>query len=71
MKRELEMIFLTNNNKKVKLVVPEPKSGITAAEINNVMDLVISKTIFGFPQGLAVSKVEARVVETDVQKIIL
>ncbi|MGZ8888884.1 MAG: DUF2922 domain-containing protein [Halobacteriota archaeon] len=71
MKRELEMIFLTTNNKKVKVVVPEPKQDITQEEINTVMDLVISKSIFGFPQGLAVSKVEARIVETDVQKIAL
>ncbi|MGZ8888875.1 MAG: DUF2922 domain-containing protein [Halobacteriota archaeon] len=71
MKRELEMIFLTTNNKKVKVVVPEPKANITQEEINTVMDLVISKSIFGFPQGLAVSKVEARIVETDVQKIAL
>lgn len=71
MKRELEMIFLTTNNKKVKLVVPEPKPNITAEEINNVMGFVISKSIFGFPQGLAVSKVEARIVATDVQEIVL
>ncbi len=69
MKRELEMIFLTNNNKKVKLVVPEPKANITSEEIGKVMDLVIAKSVFGFQQGLAVSKVGARIVETDVQKL--
>jgi hypothetical protein len=33
------------------------------------MDLVIEKNLFGFPQGVAVSKSEARIVESDIQKI--
>ncbi|MGZ4031984.1 MAG: DUF2922 domain-containing protein [Tumebacillaceae bacterium] len=69
MKRELELYFLTNENKKTKVVVPEPKPDVTQAEINSVMDLIINKNLFGFPQGVAVSKVEARIVETNVQKI--
>ena len=71
MKRELELIFLTDNNKKVKVIVPEPKAGVTAAEVNAVMDLVLERNIFGFPQGVAISKVEARVVETNIDKIAL
>lgn len=69
MKRELEMIFLTDSNKKVKVIVPEPRQDVTAAEINAVMDLVLQTQIFGFSQGKAISKVEARVVETSVQEI--
>lgn len=71
MKRELEMIFLTDNNKKVKVIVPEPKQNVTAAEINAVMDLIMDKQVFGFPQGKAISKVEAKVVETNVEEIAL
>lgn len=68
-KRELELYFQTNLNKKVKLVIPEPKPEITADEILAVMDKVIQKGIFGFPQGVAVSKLSARIVESNVQKI--
>ncbi|MCX7571124.1 DUF2922 domain-containing protein [Tumebacillus sp. DT12] len=71
MKRELEMIFLTDNNKKVKVIVPEPKQNVSAVEINAVMDLILDKQVFGFPQGRAISKVEAKVVETNVEEIAL
>jgi hypothetical protein len=68
-KRDLELYFSTNLNKKVKLVIPEPRHNLTVAEIQNVMDLVIEKGIFGFPQGLAVEKLSARIVESNVEKI--
>lgn len=68
-KRDLELIFSTNLNKKVKLVIPEPKQDLTTAEIESVMDLVIQKGIFGFPQGLAVGKLSARIVQSNVEKI--
>lgn len=71
MKRELEMIFLTDNNKKVKVIVPKPKQNVSAVEINAVMDLILDKQVFGFPQGRAISKVEAKVVETNVEEIAL
>ncbi|MBL0385184.1 DUF2922 domain-containing protein [Tumebacillus sp. ITR2] len=68
-KRDLELYFTTSLKKKVKLVIPEPKPDITTTEIHAVMDLVIEKGIFGFPQGLAVEKLSARIVESNVQKI--
>ncbi|PWK07876.1 DUF2922 domain-containing protein [Tumebacillus permanentifrigoris] len=68
-KRDLELYFSTNLNKKVKLVIPEPRHDLTTAEIQDVMDLVIQKGIFGFPQGLAVEKLSARIVESSVEKI--
>ncbi|PWK15039.1 DUF2922 domain-containing protein [Tumebacillus permanentifrigoris] len=68
-KRDLELFFTINLNKKVKLVIPEPKQDLTATEIQNVMDLVISKGIFDFPQGVAVAKHSARIVGSNVQKI--
>ena len=71
MKRELELIFLTDKNKKVKLLVPEPKQNLAPAQIHAVMDLVLEKQIFGFSQGIALSKVGARVVETNVEEIAL
>jgi hypothetical protein len=71
MKRELELIFLTDNNKKVKLSVPEPRRDVTAAEVNAVMDLILEKQVFGFSQGKAIAKVEAKIVETNVIEIAL
>ena len=69
MKRELELIFLTDENKKVKLIVPEPRATLTAGEINAVMDLLLEKQVFTFSQGKPISKVEAKVVETNVEEI--
>ncbi|MCX7569984.1 DUF2922 domain-containing protein [Tumebacillus sp. DT12] len=71
MKRELELIFLTDTNKKVKVNIPEPRQNLTAAEITAVMDLVLQTRIFTFSQGNAISKVEARLLETSVQEIAL
>ncbi|HEU4962588.1 MAG TPA: DUF2922 domain-containing protein [Bacilli bacterium] len=69
MKRELELIFLTVNNKKVKLVVPEPRADLTLDEVNTVMDLVIAKNVFGFTQGTIVAKEGARIVETAIEEL--
>lgn len=69
MKRELELFFLTNLNKKAKLVIPEPRPDITSTEISEVMDLIIEKNLFGFPQGVAMSKGDARIVESNVVEI--
>ncbi|KEO81423.1 DUF2922 domain-containing protein [Tumebacillus flagellatus] len=69
MQRNLELNFMTNLKKKAKLIIPEPKPNLTVTEIHNVMDLVIQKGIFGFPQGLAVEKLSARIVESNVVKI--
>ncbi|KEO81389.1 DUF2922 domain-containing protein [Tumebacillus flagellatus] len=69
MKRELELTFMTNLKKKAKLVIPDPKPELTVTEIHHVMNLVIQKGIFGFPQGLAVEKLSARIVESNVEKI--
>ena len=69
MKRDLEMFFLTNLNKKVKIIVPEPKANLTSAQINDVMDLIMEKAVFGFPQGQLASKINARIVESNITKI--
>jgi hypothetical protein len=68
-KRDLELFFTTHLNKKVKLVIPEPKPDLTAADIQDVMDLVIQKGIFDFPQGRPVAKHSARIVGSNVQKL--
>ncbi|ASS76632.1 hypothetical protein CIG75_17765 [Tumebacillus algifaecis] len=69
MKRELELYFLTDMNKKVKISIPEPKSGITSSTVNAVMDLILQKGIFGFAQGRLVSKASARIVATDIAEL--
>ncbi|KEO84717.1 DUF2922 domain-containing protein [Tumebacillus flagellatus] len=69
MKRDLELYFTTDTKKKAKLVIPEPKPNLTAAEINKVMDLVLQKPIFNFPQGIAVEKLSARIVESNVVSV--
>jgi len=69
MKRELELTFNTNLNKKARLLVPTPRDNLTPAEIATVMDFIIQKNIFGFPQGVALSKAGARILESNVVKI--
>jgi hypothetical protein len=69
MKRELELYFLTDLNKKVKIAIPEPKADLTPDAVSAVMDLILQKQIFGFAQGRLVSKAKARIVETEVAEL--
>lgn len=69
MKRELELYFLTDMNKKVKISIPEPKPGITSANVSAVMDLILQKGVFGFAQGRLIGKSSARIVETEIADI--
>ncbi len=69
MKRELELFFLTDMNKKVKITIPEPKADLTPTAVGAVMDLILQKSVFGFIQGRLVSKVKARIVQTETSEL--
>ena len=63
--KRLVMTFKTDGDKKVSLVVDDPRDDISESEIKAAMDLVVSKNIFA-PNGAdIVSAVEAKVVVTD------
>lgn len=64
-KTTLQMVFLTDSNKKVRISIPNPKLPIDSAAVGNAMDLIVAKNVFAFPQGTIVSKVSADEVQTD------
>ena len=64
-KMSLQMDFLTDQNKKVRITVQNPKQPVDSAAVNSAMDLIVSKGIFAFPQGVIVKKVGATEVQTD------
>ena len=63
--KRLVMTFKTDGDRKVSLVVDDPRENISESEIKAAMDLVIAKNIFAPNGGDIVSTVEAKVVVTD------
>ena len=63
--KRLVMTFKTDGDKKVSLVVDDPRDDISESEIKAAMDLVIAKNIFAPNGGDIVATVEAKVVVTD------
>lgn len=61
----LQMDFLTDQNKNVRINIQNPVQPLDGAAVGNVMDLIVQKGIFAFPQGQIVKKVGATQVETD------
>lgn len=69
-KMSLQMNFLTDQNKKVRVSVANPKQLVDNVAVSSAMDLIVSKNIFLFPQGRIVSKVGADLVQTDTSTIV-
>lgn len=71
MTKTLELGFLTSGGKKVSLTVDEPKEGLTAAEVRESMDAVISTGVFG-AEGHPLAEVEsARIIAREVTDLIM
>ncbi|RIV17035.1 DUF2922 domain-containing protein [Alicyclobacillaceae bacterium I2511] len=66
----LQLDFLTNQNKRVRINVPNPKLPIDNTAVTAAMDAIVSKGIFAFPQGKIASKVGANQVQTDTNTIV-
>ncbi len=66
----LQLDFLTDQNKRVRITVPNPKLPIDNVAVTAAMDVVVSKGIFVFPQGKIASKVGANEVQTDTTSIV-
>lgn len=66
----LELQFLTDQNKKVRIAVQNPKLPIDSAAVNSAMDLMISKNAFAFTQGNLTGKVGAVEIQTDSTTIV-
>lgn len=63
MKYYLNMVFLTAGAKKVTFTVSDVKVGITQAQINTLMDLIIAQNIFTTSSGDLVKKSSASFLE--------
>ena len=57
---DLDLIFKNAAGKKVILNIEEPKAGITKAEIDAAMDVVVNNNIFNTSGGDIVEAVEGR-----------
>ena len=65
---DLDLIFKNAAGKKVTLNIEEPKTGVTKAEIDAAMQVVVENNIFNTSGGDIVEAVEGRLrtVTTDV-----
>ena len=63
--KRLVMTFKTDGDRKVSLVVDDPRENISESEIKSAMDLVIAKNIFAPNGDDIVQAVDAKVVVTD------
>ncbi len=57
---DLDLIFKNAAGKKVILNIEEPKAGITKAEIDSAMDVVVNNNIFNTSGGDIVEAVQGR-----------
>jgi len=69
-KTSLQLDFMTDQNKRVRFTVANPKQPVDNTAVSNAMDLIVSKGVFAFPQGKIVSKSAATLVETDSTKVV-
>ena len=63
--KRLVMTFKTDGDRKVSLVVDDPRDDISESEIKAAMNLVIAKNIFAPNGDDIVQAVDAKVVVTD------
>ena len=63
--KRLVMTFKTDGDRKVSLVVDDPRDDISESEIKAAMDLVIAKNIFAPNGDDIVQAVDAKIVVTD------
>ncbi|AHF08042.1 DUF2922 domain-containing protein [Desulfitobacterium metallireducens] len=63
-RKVLRMTFTNALGGAVSLTLSDPKEGITAAEIEAAMDLIIAKNIFTGPGGAWISKRDVKIVDT-------
>ncbi|MCL6517499.1 DUF2922 domain-containing protein [Alicyclobacillus sp.] len=61
----LQLDFLTDQNKRVRITIPTPKQPVDATAVQSAMDLIVQKNVFAYPQGAIVKKVGATQVTTE------
>ena len=67
---DLDLIFRNAAGKKVTLNIEEPKNGVTKAEIDAAMQVVVENNIFNTSGGDIVEAVEGRLRTTTLNPIV-
>ena len=67
---DLDLIFKNAAGKKVTLNIEEPKAGVTKAEIDAAMQVVVANNIFSTSGGDIVEAVEGRLRTTTLNTIV-
>lgn len=62
--KNLRLTFATTLGSTFSLTFPQPREGITAAEVESVMDLIVSKNMFLLAGGELISKRDIKIVDT-------
>ncbi len=68
-KTSLQLSFMTDLNRKVHVLIPNPKQPVVNTDVDHVMDLIVSKQVFAFTQGLIVKKIGAEQVQTSATNV--
>ena len=63
-KKVLRMTFNNASGNAVTITLPEPQASLTAAQIEAVMDQIITKNIFLSSGGELISKRDVKIVDT-------
>ncbi|MCM3594642.1 DUF2922 domain-containing protein [Metabacillus idriensis] len=63
MAKTLELQFLNEEGKQVKINIDSPKEPVVESDVSNAMDLILVSNTFTSPGGDLISKKGARVVE--------
>ena len=70
MTKTLEMTFRDSMGKNVMINIPNPKDGLTLAQVDTVMQDIIAKNIFVTTNGDLVDAVEAKIRVVDVTVLV-
>ncbi len=68
--KRLELVFQTSGGGRLRISVPDPKEGLTPAEVQAAMNTIIAKNIFSSRTGDAVAVLGARIVSRDTTDIL-
>ncbi|MGI6427285.1 MAG: DUF2922 domain-containing protein [Natronincolaceae bacterium] len=69
MDRYLQMVFKTDQDKKVTIKVTVPREDLEASEVKDVMDLIIENNVIHAAAGDLVAIDGAYIVETDITEL--
>lgn len=65
----LHLSFATDQSKKVRVSIANPKQPIDTALVDAAVQAIVSRNVFTFPQGKIVSSDVAQEVQTDTTAI--